>query len=111
MPGLIKQGCAQVLSRLVTLIELLRRNYFVEECLWYRLSRLVMFGEVLQYLRPNRPHLVNLRWILDKIARHACSAKPRIGHVRKHSMQGMTELMKSSPHFIVRQQRRFAWRR
>src|SRR5580765_2883252 len=81
MPGLIEQRCGKVLSRLITLVEFFRRNYLVEECLWYRFSGLVMFGEVLQHLRPTCPHLVNLRRILDKIARHTGSAKPRILHI------------------------------
>ena len=111
VPCLIEQRCGQVFRRLKTLIKLFRRHHFIEERRRDRFPGLVMPGKVLQHLRPACPHLVNLRGILDKVARHTGSAKTRILHVREHPVQGMTELMESGPHLVMSQQRRLALRR
>src|SRR5438552_10969079 len=65
----------------VALIEFSRSLDLVEQRLRHRLTGLVMFREVLQHFRPGRPHLVYLRRVLNEIARHTRSAKPRIFHV------------------------------
>src|SRR5438445_12792026 len=70
-----------------------------------------MLREILQHFRPGRPHLVYLRGVLDEIARNARAAKAWIFHVRKHSVERVTELMKRSPDFVVSEQRRLARRR
>src|SRR3982750_1584730 len=101
MPGLIEEGSGKVLGRLVTLVELFGRYDFIEEHLWHWLARLVMFCKIPQHLRPGCPHFVNLGRILDEIARHARAAEPRILHIGEHSMQGVTELMKGGPDFVV----------
>src|SRR5882724_11890907 len=111
MPGLIEERGGKVLRRLVTLIELFRGNDFIEEGLRNWFADLVMFRVILQHFRPGRPHLVHLRRVLHEIARHARSAEPWILYVRKHSMERVTELMKRSAHFIMRQQSRFTGRR
>src|SRR4030095_11130825 len=111
MPRLIEKRGGKVLGRLVTLIELFRGNDFIEQLLRNWFAGLVMFRVSLEHFRPGRPHFVHLRRILDEIARHARSAESRIFYVRKHSVEGVTELMKRSAHFIMREQGRFArWR-
>src|SRR5882762_4126171 len=70
-----------------------------------------MFRIILEDFRPCRPHFVHLRRVLDEVTRHARSTEARIFYVRKHPVQGMAELMESSAHLIVREQRWFARRR
>src|ERR1700730_13225873 len=70
-----------------------------------------MFREIFQDFRPGRPHFVDLRWIFDKVPRHAGSAETRIFDVRKHSVKRVTEFVKSGADLIVGEQRRLAWGR
>src|ERR671919_2516110 len=98
MPGLIEERGGKILGRFVTLIELFRGNDFIEQRLRNWFAGLVMFRVVLEHFRPGRPHLVYLRRIFDKIARHARSAEPRIFYIRKHSVKRVTKLMKRSAH-------------
>src|SRR5438045_8807489 len=49
VPSLIEQRGGEVLGRLITLVELLRRNHLVEKLLRNRLSRLVVLDEVLSH--------------------------------------------------------------
>src|SRR4030095_8930387 len=109
MPRLIEKRGGKVLGRLVTLIELFRGNDFIEQLLRNWFAGLVMFRVILEHFRPGRPHLVHLRRILDKVARHTRSAEPRIFYGRKHSMERVTELMKRSAHFVMSKQRWLTW--
>src|SRR5947207_14972892 len=70
-----------------------------------------MLSKILQHFRPGRPHLVYLRRVFDEIARHAGAAEAWIFHVRKHSVERVTEFVKRSPDFVVSEQSRFARRR
>src|SRR4029453_11710936 len=70
-----------------------------------------MFRVIAEDFRPRGPHLVYLRRILDEITRYTRSAEPRILYVRKHAVQRVPELVKRGPHFILSEERRFAWRR
>ena len=108
MPRLIEDRCRQIFGRLETLVEFFRRKHLIQQRLRDGFAGLVMLGVIFQHLRPNRPHLVNLRWILDEIARNTRSAEARIFHIGKHSVQRVPEFMKRGPHFVVGQQGRLA---
>ena len=110
MPCLIEQRRGEVLGCFVSLIEFVGRLHFIEQRLRNRFAGLIMFRVIFQDFRPVHPHLVDLRRILDEIARHARSAEARILHVRKHSVERMTEFMKGRAHLVKRQQRRLAIR-
>src|SRR5207302_8595625 len=101
MPCLIEQRSGQIFGRLKSLIKFFRGLDFIEKRLRDRFAGLVMLGEILQDLRPGRPHFVYLRRILDEIARDARSAEPWIFHVRKHSVERVTELVKGGASFIM----------
>ena len=111
MPRLIEQRCRKVFGRLVALVEFLGGDDFIEQRLRDRFAGLVMLCKILQHFRPSRPHLVDLRRVLDKIARHSRPAESRIFHVRKHAVQRVAELMKGSADFVVGEQGRLAGRR
>src|SRR3954452_11233615 len=70
-----------------------------------------MLRVVLEYFRPSRPHLVDLRRIFDEIARHTRSTEARIFYVREHAVQRVPELVKRGPDLVECEQRRLAgWR-
>src|SRR5262245_44890728 len=70
-----------------------------------------MFRVVGEDVRTRSPHLVYLRWILNKITRHARSAEPRVFYVGKHAVQRVAEFVKRGPDFILSEQCRFSRRR
>ena len=108
MPGLVEQRGREIFGCLETLVELFRREHFVEQLLRHRRAGLIMLRVMLQHFRPGLPHLVHLGRILDEIARHARPAEARVFHVRKHPVERMAELVERRPHFVVGEQGRLA---
>ena len=73
-----------------------------------RLAGLDVPGVVLQHLRPEDPHLVDLAGVLDEIARHVGAGQPRVGDLGEQAVQGVAELVEQRADLVQLEQGRFA---
>ena len=108
VPALVQARGAQVLGRGETLVELLGRQHLVQQRARHRLAGLVVLRVVRQHARPVRPHLVDLRRVLDEVARHLGAGHARVLHVGEHAVQRMPELVEQRRHLVPGQQRGLA---
>ncbi len=106
MPFLVEHGGGEILRGGITLIELLRRQYLVQQLLRHGRAGLVVLREVRHDDRLASPHLVVLRRILDEVPGHRRAGEQRVVHVRQHSMNRVTKLMEQRGHFVESEQRR-----
>src|SRR5260370_4523884 len=104
MPRHIKQRRGEVFRRGIALIELARFLDLIHQGVGHRLAGLVMLRIAGEYGWVKRPMLVELRWKLDKVARH--DSESRIAAVIEHSVQRMAEFVKNRGHVIESQQGR-----
>ena len=64
-------------------------------------------GVVGDDLRPEDPHLVDLRGVLHEVPRNVGPGEPRVVNVGEQPVQGVAELVEAGDHLVVAEQRRF----
>ena len=61
-------------------------------------------GVVLQDLRPEDPHLVDLAGVLDEVARHVGAGQPRVGDLGEQAVQRVAELVEQGADLVQGEQ-------
>ena len=95
----------------ITLVESSRLFDFIHQSLWHRLFGLIVNCVVFQDFRFQSKEFVDLRREFHKISRRIRSRNGNVLLISKKSVQSMSKFVEHGGNIVIRNQRRFSFRR